>query len=208
LVQIDERAVFAVIVLIWVIYRVIRNLAIGKFDLTREFLLNLAFVYGCLLFKLTFFPMNIVLYAFDYYDSNLIPLVGTIQIIQHASTLAAVRNIAGNLGLLVPLGILLPIFIKSLRQLWKILGIGFLVSLSIELSQLTLKVRVFDVDDLIFNTLGVLIGFLIFLLFSKVPVLSRLFEKLSSQVLNQPDRYFSFRFMDEKGNNLMLSMAQ
>ena len=99
--------------------------------------------------------------------------------IQHVSTLAALRNLAGNLVLLAPLGFFLPIFFKPVRQVWKMLAIGFLVSLSIELSQLFLAVRIFDVDDIIFNTLSVLFGFLIFLLFNKVSILSRLFEKIS-----------------------------
>ena len=181
LVVINEKLVFGVIVFAWIVYRVVRNFTVGKVNFTREALLNLAFVYGCLVFKVTFFPMAIVLYAFDPYESNLIPFVGTIQMIEHASLFAVVRNVVGNLIMLAPLGVLIPIFFKSLRQVWKMLGIGFLVSLSIEILQLILKVRIFDVDDLIFNTLGVLLGFLIFLLLDRAPLLTRLFEKVSGQ---------------------------
>lgn len=180
LVQINEGLVFAVIAIVWVLYRIIRNLMVGKVDFVREAVLNLAFLYGCLVFEVTFFPMVIVLYSFDPYDSNLIPLVGTLQMIQHASRLAVIRNLAGNLILLMPLGFFLPIFFKPVRQVWKILGTGFLVSLSIELSQLFLAVRIFDVDDLIFNTLSVLIGFLFFRIFIKVSFLSRMFEKIAN----------------------------
>ena len=41
-----------------------------------------------------------------------------------------------------------------------VIFIGFLISLSIELTQLFLK-RTTDIDDLILNTLGVIIGLLI-----------------------------------------------
>lgn len=191
LVQINESLVFAIILTAWVIYRVIRNLTIEKVDLAQEVFVNLAFVYGCLVFKVTFFPMIIVLYAFDPYDSNLVPLVRTIQMIQNASLLGVIKNLFGNLVLLAPLGIFLPIFFEPIRQVRKIVVAGFLVSLSIELSQFILKVRIFDVDDLIFNTLGVLVGFLVFLLFNKVSALSGLFARLSSKVRRGWNRAFT-----------------
>ncbi len=182
LVQINEGLVLAALVLAWAVYRIIRSLALRKVDLVREGLLNLAFLYGWFVFRVTFFPMIIVLYAFDPHSSNLIPLVGIIRMIQHGSAPVIVRNLVGNLVLLAPLGFLLPAFFKPVRRVEKMLGIGFLVSLGIELTQLLLKVRIFDVDDLILNTLGVLIGFSALLLLSKLSILSRLLARLSGQV--------------------------
>ncbi len=181
LVVINETLVFTVIIAAWVVYRLARNLILRQFNPAREVLLSLAFIYGCLVFKVTFFPIAISLYAFDPYDSNLVPLVRTLHLIQYGSLLTVMRNIVGNLVLLAPFGFFLPIFFRPVHRVWKMLGIGFLVSLGIELFQLVLKLRIFDVDDLIFNTISVLIGYLAFLLLSKVSFLHQLFDKVSSQ---------------------------
>ena len=68
-------------------------------------------------------------------------------------------NIVGNIVLFIPIGILIPILWK-IKDRYVIL-IGFLISLSIEITQLFLD-RVTDVDDLILNTLGVIIGVLVY----------------------------------------------
>lgn len=70
----------------------------------------------------------------------------------------------GNIGMFIPIGLLVP-------TIWKlkdktIILIGFLISLSIEISQLFLN-RGTDIDDLIFNTLGTIMGLMIYKIISK-----------------------------------------
>lgn len=67
-----------------------------------------------------------------------------------------------NVIMTIPLGFLLPLIWKQLRTMKKIALIGFLLSLSIELSQLLTQTRNTTVDDLITNTLGAIIGYFIF----------------------------------------------
>ena len=69
-----------------------------------------------------------------------------------------------NVLLLVPLGMYLRYYFR--RTWWQTLIIGFLVTLSFETTQLTglwglyeHPYRLFDVDDLIMNTLGAMTGF-------------------------------------------------
>ena len=69
-----------------------------------------------------------------------------------------------NVLLLVPLGMYLRYYFR--RTWWQTLALGFLVTLSFELTQLTglwglyeHPYRLFDVDDLIMNTLGAMVGF-------------------------------------------------
>lgn len=75
-------------------------------------------------------------------------------------------NVVGNVLVFVPLGI-------GLAGLWykgngwqtfrrAVLG-GFLLSLTIEMMQLAIPSRATDVDDLVFNTLGAILGVLAFL---------------------------------------------
>ena len=72
-----------------------------------------------------------------------------------------------NVLLTVPLGFLLPMVWQKYRNFGDTLLAGFCTSLSIELLQL-FSGRSTDIDDLIFNTLGVCLGFLVAkLLFGK-----------------------------------------
>ena len=64
----------------------------------------------------------------------------------------------GNIFIFIPVGLLISL-IWNIKDKNVVLT-GFLISLSIELTQLFLK-RTTDIDDLILNTLGVIIGLLI-----------------------------------------------
>lgn len=68
-----------------------------------------------------------------------------------------------NILLFIPMGFALPLMAKRYHNLWLTVGSGFLFSLLIELSQL-LNIRCSDVDDLITNTFGVLLGYALWLL--------------------------------------------
>ena len=65
-----------------------------------------------------------------------------------------------NILLFIPLGFILPLLWKEFRSRRAMCFTGFLLSLGIELAQL-LNYRISDVDDLIMNTLGTLVGFLL-----------------------------------------------
>jgi len=71
----------------------------------------------------------------------------------------------GNFVMLLPLGIYLPLIYRRLRKLYHfliVLLICFLVSVGIELLQLATSYRSTDVDDVILNTIGGGVGFLIY----------------------------------------------
>jgi glycopeptide antibiotics resistance protein len=67
-------------------------------------------------------------------------------------------NLLGNLLGFVPFGFLLPLLLPWFRNFFKILFAGFLLSLCYESAQLLFGLGVFDVDDLILNTAGTMIG--------------------------------------------------
>lgn len=71
-------------------------------------------------------------------------------------------SFTGNIVMFLPLGFFPPLLWNG-NALRKALLTGFLTSLAIELCQLPLG-RGSDVDDLILNTLGAFLGYLIFLL--------------------------------------------
>ena len=76
--------------------------------------------------------------------------------------LVVFTNIAGNVLCFVPFGAILPILNRRARNFFVLLLLSFEFSLLVECAQLILKVGSFDVDDLILNTSGGMLGFLIF----------------------------------------------
>lgn len=74
------------------------------------------------------------------------------------------HEVLSNIGLLMPMGILLGFSSASLRtgaSFQKVILWGFLISLTIETIQLITKTGTFEVDDLIYNTLGCAMGFMV-----------------------------------------------
>lgn len=75
----------------------------------------------------------------------------------------AIRNIGGNIVPFIPLGIFIPLIHKRLSK-WKyVFIISFILSLMLEGMQVLLQTGVFDIDDILLNTLGVVVGFGTFL---------------------------------------------
>lgn len=80
-------------------------------------------------------------------------------------------NIIGNVAAFVPLGFFIPVMYREQRKDKIIIGhyirsfffvtfLGFLFSLAVETVQLVTKVGCFDVDDLFLNSIGVIIGYI------------------------------------------------
>lgn len=67
-------------------------------------------------------------------------------------------NLLGNIGLLVPIGFILPFLFPNLNAkkalIWAVVS-----GMVIETAQVLLAVGIFDIDDVILNGLGVMLGF-------------------------------------------------
>jgi glycopeptide antibiotics resistance protein len=70
-------------------------------------------------------------------------------------------NIGGNILGFVPFGFLLPLLFHFFYKKRRIIAAGFLFSLGFEAAQLITGLGRFDVDDLLLNTVGALLGFLL-----------------------------------------------
>jgi glycopeptide antibiotics resistance protein len=76
------------------------------------------------------------------------------------SPLETLAEAFGNVLLFAPFGFLLPLLVPAMRRWWRVLAVGAGVSLCIELYQLAWpSVRRADVNDLLMNALGTLLGF-------------------------------------------------
>ena len=99
------------------------------------------------------------------YQYNLIPFHEIRRFLiyrRQLGTAAVALNLVGNVMAFVPFGLFLPILVKRVQSLGKTLLLGFDFSLLVEIVQLFSKVGSFDVDDVILNTLGVCIGYVLF----------------------------------------------
>lgn len=67
-----------------------------------------------------------------------------------------------NIILFIPFGFLLPTLWKKYHNLWSTFYYGLFFSFIIEFSQLFVRNRATDINDLIFNTLGTICGWIIF----------------------------------------------
>ncbi len=75
---------------------------------------------------------------------------------------AVLLNLVGNVVGFLPFGFILPILSKKRPNLLLTGVMGCLLSLSVETLQLIGKVGSFDVDDLLLNTAGAVLGYLLF----------------------------------------------
>jgi glycopeptide antibiotics resistance protein len=90
-------------------------------------------------------------------------------------------NIGGNITFLIPIGFLLPFAFAQID--WKkSLVVAVLSGMSIELTQVLLHIGIFDIDDVILNGLGVMIGYWMYVLFQKI--MASAYRRLAILVLS------------------------
>ena len=160
---------------IWLLVRVIVWIRNKRIDIKREAMLLLMYINLAVIIRFVFFPMETVNGQIQplYFDParafpfrlNLIPFT---NLLRFKTARELMWNLVGNTVMFIPTGIILPILYKRLDSFWKVSLAGFLISLSIELLQLPLAERVSDVDDLILNTLGVMLGYGFYALIKRI----------------------------------------
>ena len=79
-----------------------------------------------------------------------------------------VTEVYGNIMLFAPVGLLMPLVWRKQEKFWVLLVSGIAISTAIEVVQLALPLRATDIDDIIMNTCGALIGYVIYILVKKV----------------------------------------
>ena len=89
----------------------------------------------------------------------------TIEAVPFISMIEDAKNCILNVILFVPLGLFLPLLWEKFGSLARTALFGFGVSLAVELCQL-FTFRTTDIDDLITNTAGTIVGFFIYKLVS------------------------------------------
>lgn len=166
---------------LWVIYRIYNVIKNKKTNMVREVILFIFFVYFLFLLLLTIFKGGCITFInqFDSYMYrehgllgiiNIVPIKETINTFMHSETgmRNSLRNLIGNILVFMPLGFFIPLLFDKFNNLKKVLKVGCLSSLAIELSQLFVGSNVCDIDDVIYNTLGALAGFICYKTFETI----------------------------------------
>lgn len=91
----------------------------------------------------------------------------SLTLIPFLPMIADLKNTILNIILFVPLGIMLPFLWKKYNTLKVTLMFGFFMSLAIELLQI-LTYRATDINDIISNTVGTVLGYFLFRITSRV----------------------------------------
>ena len=95
-------------------------------------------------------------------DDNLVPFHTLAIYLRNLGSEFWMRNLFGNLALLLPLGLLGPIALPALDRWWRIALVALLYSVAIELIQRLVPARSADIDDVIVNVAGALLGYAVF----------------------------------------------
>lgn len=166
---------------LWIIYRIYNVIKNKKTNIVREIILFIFFVYFLFLLLLTIFKGGRIEFSnqfnsFMYREHgllgiiNVVPIKETINTFMHSETgmRNSLRNLIGNILVFMPLGFFIPLLFDKFNNLKKVLKVGCLSSLAIELSQLFVGSNVCDIDDVIYNTLGALAGFICYKTFETI----------------------------------------
>lgn len=166
MIQISYAAMLLAISIIWLVTRAYIWTKLKKPGSKRE--LQLLLVYICLIVvaRFTFFPfekLNGKIQPLILDTANIIPfrinLAPFVNITDYEKLFEVKLNIIGNTAMFIPIGIIWPSVYKELNTPAKAIGAGMLLSLCIEVLQLPFYDRVTDIDDLILNSLGFIIGY-------------------------------------------------
>lgn len=146
----------------------------------REFLLSLFAAYLVFLAIMLFMPnsyiagsgINLTNENFDFVGNfkdrlssgawgvNLVPFRTMKNYIKYSGFTHTLTNILGNIIIFIPFGILVPEIFPKFRRLLKIISLSIATSFFVEFIQFFIG-RSVDIDDLILNVFGSLIGYLI-----------------------------------------------
>lgn len=173
------------IILVIICYLIVRGILMSiknkKYVIWWQEIISFLFVvYICMIVAVTLFPLPI---GFPSNIENLnrsvnmMPFVSIIKDINQIGSAydgdsqfmigLIVRNVGGNILLLMPLGFLVPILWNKYTKFKNTILLGFFISVSIELLQLIESLfsgvgRITDIDDVICNVLGSIFGYFIY----------------------------------------------
>lgn len=176
---INSSSILLPLFLIFLVYLLVSTFFKRNYYGMGQFTLVLSFaIYLLSMLHLVIFPIEVNLGEYRnltpwYKAANFIPIL-TID----------VKTFVLNVIMLVPLGMYLPFLSRKIQSIKQAARLGFFVSLLFELTQLAIRIllgsgRSTDINDLIANTLGAVIGFLLIRQVLKLSLAQSVFHKFN-----------------------------
>ena len=110
--------------------------------------------------------------------TNFIPFKTIIEYVQRyidGYRNLSVLNLLGNFVLFMPMGVLLPCVIRKLDRFWKVTLTVLGMVVMVEIVQGILRVGSVDIDDVLFNVVGAMIGYGLI----RLPFIYNFFKKIN-----------------------------
>lgn len=175
MIQISYAFMVILITALWMVVRAVVWTKQKHIIWKRE--LQLLLVYVCIIVvtRFTFCPFGKVdgkIQPLVFYKENWFPFrinwKPFVYLFDYPKFSKVLLNVIGNTAMFIPLGIVWPSVFKKLDTPAKVIAAGVGYSLFIEILQLPFYDRVSDIDDLILNSLGYLMGYGIYILVKKM----------------------------------------
>ena len=160
-----------VISVLWLLVRLVCWLRQKRINLRRE--AALLFVYICIIVvvRFTFCPFGKVdgqIQPLLFDRTKILPfwlnLKPFVYLFDYPTMREALLNLIGNIAMFIPIGIIWPSVYRKLNTHKKVIAAGVGFSLFIEILQLPFYGRATDIDDLILNSTGFLLGYGLYLI--------------------------------------------
>ena len=166
MIEISYLQMFLAITAVWLLVRGICWVKARRFELKRELQLLLVYICIVVVVRFTFCPFGKVngrIQPLRFDAQKIFPLWLNVKpfvyLFDYPTMKEALLNLIGNVAMFIPLGIVWPAVFKKLDTHGKVIAAGVGASLTIEVMQLPFFERATDIDDLILNSLGFLIGY-------------------------------------------------
>lgn len=175
MIKISYQFLVVLISIFWILIRTIICIKNKRFNLKRELQLILVYICIIVVVRFTFIPfgkvdgmlqtLNFDLTKIFPFNINLIPFI---YLFDYPELKSAILNLVGNITMFIPVGIVWPGVYPKLNTHVKVISAGIGFSLCIEILQLPFYDRCSDIDDLILNSTGFLIGYGIYIAVNKL----------------------------------------
>jgi glycopeptide antibiotics resistance protein len=147
-------------------------LIIKQFKLTKNIVM-VTFITGFIIYAIelisvVFFPITFYPPMPNYTPNvNIVPMKDIIILMRLQPINIVIKNVVGNIILFIPFGFFVPIIYRNMNKFNYTLLLGLCVSVFIEIAQFTIDYltkypnHTSDVNDIILNIIGLILGFMI-----------------------------------------------
>lgn len=158
-----------IVLIFWIIIS-----CVTKKDSSKKILVSLFIIYITAVVSITIFPIIIDPELMPMNDRSivLVPFSTILNLLKNATLSTIFLQIIGNIVMTIPYGVFIPFMVKK-KKWYNYLVYTLIFPFAIELTQLIICVstnsfyRTVDIDDIILNSIGIIIGYVIYKILPK-----------------------------------------